>query len=454
MATGVFARKAFGSSFSRWSADDARRVALGIGLAALAIRLAWVAHVLAGNEQLAVFSDSAGYLDPAHSLLDHLRFDMRAGSDTPMWLRTPGYPVFLAAVGGLFGRGLAPILAVQAIVGAVTVIVVHRAALLIAGPRVAMAAALLLAFDPFSVVATGNVLTETVAQLLMALFVWAGVRAMRSSSPQAWLLVGSALAVSTLVRPTTYYLTPLLLVLIAWLVRDRGIGVLRTLLVFMAPTLLLVGGWQVRNAIVVDSAQYTTLDASNLALWRGAAIEYRTGDYASYRDAQLAVVDRVARSVGVTDPDAVDLLRAYAPEGVDQADYWGAMRSEGIRLIRSEPGIYVDETVTGFRNLLFDVHFADEQLGSVFVSTSTVPALRVLLFVEYVVAAIGLFVLTRRGTPVQRRSAWFLVFVLAFVFAASSGPESEERIRTPMLPIVFVFVAAGLDARAIARADP
>jgi hypothetical protein len=193
--------------------------ALSLGLA---LRLFFIIHFpfYAG--------DTKFYDELARNLLDHRVYGLFVhGQLTPVDMRMPGYPVFLAGLYATFGRSIRAVMVVQACIDLITCVLTALIAGMIAPvntkTRVATIALWMAALCPFTANYTAAVLTEALATFLTTLavlaFVIAFERASTDSSNEsfghqslyskagAWLLTGIIVGLGTLVRPET----PLLL---------------------------------------------------------------------------------------------------------------------------------------------------------------------------------------------------------------------------------------------------
>ncbi|MFO0948689.1 MAG: hypothetical protein U1D30_22650 [Planctomycetota bacterium] len=182
--------------------------------------------------------------------------------------RTPGYPLFIVIAWRLFGHADRSILLLQAIVATGTVAVAHgmskrfesmRAEAPVAMGKSAAGAplfALLFAtFDPYAIVLSGMVLSETLAAFLLALAGMFALAASNSNNPWFCRLFGISAAAGVLVRPSSLFLA---LIGMGWLWRRataRG-GVLRAILWFV----ITMSPWWARNAAVYGIFVATTLN--------------------------------------------------------------------------------------------------------------------------------------------------------------------------------------------------
>jgi len=193
--------------------------ALSLGLA---LRLFFVIHFpfYAG--------DTKFYDELARNLLDHRVYGLFVhGQLTPVDMRMPGYPVFLAGAYAAFGRSIRAVMVVQACIDLITCVLTALIAGMIAPvhskTRVATIALWMAALCPFTANYTAAVLTEVLATFLTTLAVLAFVIAFERASTDSsngsvahrflyseagwWLLTGFIVGLGTLVRPET----PLLL---------------------------------------------------------------------------------------------------------------------------------------------------------------------------------------------------------------------------------------------------
>lgn len=242
----------------------------GAVLAAFALRLYFVWRF-----PFYAAGDTPIYQQLAHNWLRHGVYGLEiAGRLTPVDIRVPGYPAFLAAIDIFFGERARAVMVAQALLGVLTCLLVAAMAAVLAPKesrrRVALAALWLAALCPFTANYTAVVLTETLTIFLSTLALLVLMEALRlsqgkdivaqteASSHMPWLLGGMVVGFGTLVRPET----PLILaaagaVLVALWWRPRNWPRL-----LQTGTLLAVGlvlpllPWAARNWRVVHTVQF------------------------------------------------------------------------------------------------------------------------------------------------------------------------------------------------------
>jgi 4-amino-4-deoxy-L-arabinose transferase-like glycosyltransferase len=216
--------------------------ALGLGLRLAFGLMYWVDQPLTRDER--------EYLSLARGLASGRGFvydaDVLSGPQDPFG-RAPGYPVFLALVGG--GRRVtnavpASVKIAQSVVGAGGVLLVGILAARLAGPRASAAAAFLAAGYPPLVWVAGYAWSEAIAWPVGLAMVWLFDRAVEHAGRAAWrfaIVAGMVCGIAILIRPSTLLFLPLAL---AWLIWKRRLIPAAALTLAAA---LVVAPWSARN---------------------------------------------------------------------------------------------------------------------------------------------------------------------------------------------------------------
>jgi len=206
-----------------------------------------------------------------------------AGHLTPVDMRVPGYPAFLAAIFAFFGQSARAAMLAQSAIDLATCFLVALIAARLAPPssrqRVALAGLWLAALCPFTANYTAVVLTETLVIFLTALALLVLLEACVSSSPlnhgsapagisgfSRWLLGGLIVGFGTLVRPET----PLLLLAVGlvlvqkwWRLADWK-KLARAVALMTAGLLLPLVPWAARNWNELHDVQFLAPHYSTL----------------------------------------------------------------------------------------------------------------------------------------------------------------------------------------------
>ena len=453
-----------------WPTFDSGRVRLplaGILLLALLLRVALFAAAWHNAPDLhtLVAIDTISYAAPAESLLADGTFS-RDGA--PEIVRTPGYPLLLT-VGLLLGHVELVTIALQIILSVASVALIYDLAWeLTASSSAALAASALAALEPLSIIFTVHLLSETLfAFLLLASFSLL-LRYLRTSSALALVATALILAAATFVRPISYYLPPviaLLLLVRAW-TRSAPPGQaiappngrLREAVLamtFVAVCFSPLAAWQVRNYMLTGYGGFAAIAESDLYFCHGLSIvAHQSGKPLKQLRSEMGACDD-------------QLFKSLHPElrDADQAAKFRYLKTEGCRLLRGNILTYAKIHAAGTLNLAIDsgavtllcvldrypkeglVPLSNDIRG-LFRRAQLDPAqhcylrwaFRVALGLIYCACALGLVVAWHRLSW-----QWTLVLVTsAYFLALSGGPLGYCRLRHPVMPVICILAGYGI----------
>jgi len=249
MSSGRLAR------FRAWSKDPPRRadgfVALGLGLVARLVAVAWAAGSFPPVEDGRFYHVLATRLAEGHGYT----WRWPDGVVTHVAHYPVGYPAFVAAGYAVFGEHAVVAMLENALLGAIGVLAVHRVAARMTTRLGALTAALAVALHPGLVLYTPALMTEGVTAALLAVAAWIAI-GIPESSGRARLLriagLGVWLGLSALIRGQTLLLAPLFGAVAGWAGRRRlrSAALAATLSTLFA--LLAVAPWTARNCRQMD----------------------------------------------------------------------------------------------------------------------------------------------------------------------------------------------------------
>lgn len=196
---------------ARWSALSARARALAVGAAALALRLPAVALSARSIERP---PDFLSYDEFARLMLSGWGW-----VTTPLAVREPGYPAFMALAYALPGNDLLALLLLQALAGAAACALAYATLARIVREPVAAIAAFLMAASPHFVAHTVLPIREALVVALLTAFVAAFYRSLHEPGPRP--AFASALWFVLLAHTDVRFL-PLVIVLPAMAGLHRG----------------------------------------------------------------------------------------------------------------------------------------------------------------------------------------------------------------------------------------
>ncbi len=175
-------------------------------------------------------------------------YAMTPGIPTP--IRAPAYPVLLAAVYSFSGHSLPAVRWVQALIGALTCLLIYAAGRKFLSERISFLGGVLLAAYPVLIAYTGLILSETLFTFFLAASMYFFARGLVRGDTVSFAGTGILLGSATLTRPTTI-LFPFLLAAVIFL-RMPSFRLRRSLIVFVG-FLFIVLPWTIRNYVVFQT---------------------------------------------------------------------------------------------------------------------------------------------------------------------------------------------------------
>jgi hypothetical protein len=365
------------------------------------------------------FPDSFTYLTPARNLLHGLGFTTGGVIET---LRTPGYPLLLAA----FGLRIVPMIVFQHLLNAAIAVSIYLLLTKRMGNRfIAITAAVLFAIDTPTLHYANKILTETLftaglfALFAMVLYAW--------KLPAAGLLTG----VLVLIRPVA--IAYFLIVAVSLMLRRVRA---RTIAAYVALALLLPFAWALRNLHGTGVFTISSISGVNLLSYRAAgalAIEDDGNFEADLADEiqglQADADDEIQARLHI--PDAGELPSAV------RGRYYSEI---AWRVLRQHPRAAAMLTLRGLLVNIFDSRWEGMEIVSRFPADIVRRGLDAFTAAEFVFAIVGALALWRR----DRDLAAITVATVLYFLLISAGGESESRFRVPVIPQIAMAAACGL----------
>lgn len=240
-------------------------------------------------------------------------------------LRTPGYPLFLALCQTLFGERTLPARLLQAALGALCVWLVYRLVRAVwpeahppdaPGWTPALAAAALLAIEPYTILTSIFLLSEALFLPLLLLGLWALAAAWNRQPTQSHIRIfcvfaaGLAFGAAVLVKPSFALFPPL--AGLAWVLTARSRPAILGALCLGLGVALAMAPWWVRNAQIYGRFVPT-------ALWSGASLYDGWNPHAT----------------GGSD---MDFLNAPALQGLSEEAQDATLRRRALDWAKAHPG--------------------------------------------------------------------------------------------------------------------
>jgi 4-amino-4-deoxy-L-arabinose transferase-like glycosyltransferase len=343
------------------------------------------------------------------------------GISHPSAWKAPGYPAWVGFWYSLLGESALRVELVQSLLAPLTVLATWALARRLFDPRVAIVSAFMVALFPLVFEYFGLLFPEALATPLALVVLLLALD--RPPTPRLALLVGLALGINLLVRPTAFFL--LAGVAAAWIVAAgwrRGIVLAAASAIVAA---LVIAPWTVRNALT-DEVGFIPISVQDAAA-------YGTFNAEAANDPDRPYAWRVApkgidRYVDLSEPTSEsefrsklqDAARDYIgdhPASVPKAVFWnGITRFWDFR----PPGQALDEVeFQGRSEVVRGIGLA-------------------MYYVLIVLAIAGLWRIRRRTEIVAPVLAMAVVATLAFTIVAGT------RYRAPLEPVVAILACSVL----------
>ena len=152
--------------------------------------------------------DSTGYVDMARSILNGDE-SLLANDETARGLRTPGYPIFLAAVFTISDNPYLVII-LQILIALATLPLLYGIGQKITNGTVAFLATLAYIIYPTTAFLNTQILSETLFMFFTSLALWLLLNLPKQKALE-FLVIGAAVGTATLVRPSFLYIIPFIL---------------------------------------------------------------------------------------------------------------------------------------------------------------------------------------------------------------------------------------------------
>ncbi len=405
--------------------------------------------------------DSMGYVASAEALLKTGTFSVSPErGDMPQTVRTPGYPIFLAVIFACCGKNLAAVVLTQIVLSLLTIVLTWHVARRAFGGRVGALSALLIALDLNSLSYTNMILTETLFTLVLLAFLAIAVHLDSDQQTRrafAALAGGLVLAVATHIRPIGYFLPLVVMVAMSALGWRRKWGVKVLVgqgLLLILPSVILVGGWQVRNHRLTGSSEFSQMVGFGALDSTGVHI-------VAQRDG--VSLEEARKRLGLA--GSTERFLSHPEE------HWGERwKRQYIELIRENPWICVKVQLTGAARTLAGPGATQllNLLGIPMGSSKTpdyclgiVPTFYpaelarlpwagrmimmwagVYLGILYFGIAVFLWMALTKRT--DEKWILFLMLILVAYFLFLGGGGAYSRFRVPIAPVLAIASAVGM----------
>jgi hypothetical protein len=405
--------------------------------------------------------DSDTYIELAKALA----FKFQFATDGPEIFRTPGYPVFLIP-GLLLNHLILVAILLQIAVSCLTVYVIFQIGRVVfESQRTASFAAFLYAIEPQSVLYSSKILAETVFTGLVAGFLALMFSYMRKRDFRSLLVASFFLSAAVYVRPIAFYL-PVIVSFLIFATAALGNSARSSALpgvVFLTICAVSIGIWNLRNGHSAGYFGFSSVSDYNLYFYQAASVlaVERGVPYYSIRE-----------QLGAENP-SVYFENHPEQRQWTRGEVSSYQRREGLRVLFRNPFQYAVIHLKGMLRMLLDPGVEYLKMFGMYPRSGgllgriidqgliqTVILLRrespfvfwssgllcVVLTFYWLTALLGVWLVWRS----HKADTAFILTVVLYFLILSGGPNSLERFRHPVMPVVCLLAGCAL-ARIVNR---
>lgn len=360
--------------------------------------------------------DTGSYEIVAQSLLKGDGFSSPPG--VPDATRAPIYPLFLAGIYFLFGQNHMAIKLVQAILGAISCLIIYFIAKEIFNRKVGLWSGVVMALY-FPLISTaGFVLSEELSIFLLTISIFFLTRATKRKQVKWYVLSGILMGLATLCRPMTLLFPFFLYLTIPFLPFKKKEFILIS--IFFLSMIIIIAPWTIRNYIRFNTF-IAVQTGGGTNLWVGSyfpsdgLFPYSSSSYQNPKDQET--YDKIARGLSPIEAD-----KAYS--------------REAIKNILNNPSGYLRLCVEKFRRFWFWIPGGVKVLKSYPKIKFGITAVDYSIFLLFILGLwVGLKENWRDKSPILAIILYFTI-MHTLIFAI-------PRYRLPIMPYVLVFAVVG-----------
>lgn len=428
-------------------------------LLSLIVRMAIFSMVAAQPLKYYSDSDAYSYEIIALNLFQHGRFSQATQPPlTPDIYRTPVYPVMLAGIYAITHESAASMIILQILIGSFAAALTYLLAINLNLPRqYGVIAAIIVIFDPLTVLTTYQLLTETIfttfliaGMLLLSLY-W------KNSHTSLLALASVFIAAAALTRPIGQFLPIAVLPvfgMVLWQKRQPWKQISLQIFLFLALSLLMIQAWAYRNYHEADIWTLSAISEKNLLYYRGSyvlALARNISRDEAGQELKKYMQDQI-HAENLSEAQSIALMRKKALEiFVQYPKQTFMVHASGLVRVLINPGLDLicimlnqQGNISGCaaENAESFLDRITEKLSNMSTFQKAVATWSILLLLAvYAGAAIGIWVLFRQN---NRIALMLLIILIAYFSLLSAGGESVSRFRIPFLPFLAILASAGL----------
>ena len=376
--------------------------------------------------------------------------------------RMPGYPLFIASIYSIFGEVMWNVILIQILLDSISCIMIATIAHLLFDKGFWIAG-VLSSINLNMVILSSTFLPDTLFLFLFILFLFSFSQYLQNKNIRWFFLLTLFISLATLVRPSSYYLLPILLIgLVGWRLweRDTVIKISKLVALYLLVVGTLLGSIHQRNYQQYGSIALASNTGSHLLNWVVPAT-YQYSGQGSYQEGQKLAREKLAfvlqndhlerlpsnpfasssyqANVGkelLFEFGFMNILKAWVVGSTINLLAPSVAYAPALRAME-HPSFYETEG-SGIVEKLFN--YIKNSSGLLYLSILAAGTIISVVFT--MLALVGAFKMTLEFPPVTV----ITLLILVGYFLAITGPIIGVKYRLPIEPILILFATYFLNA--------
>ena len=368
--------------------------------------------------------------------------------------RVPGYPLFISSIYTVFGESLWNVISIQILLDSASCVVIALMAKSLFGKGFWIAGVLSV-INLNMIILSASLLTDTLFLFLFILFIFSLLQYLQNERTSWLILLVLFISLATLVRPSSYYLLPILLIgLVGWRLwhRDTILKIGKLVILYLVIIGVLLGGIHQRNYQQYGSTALVSQTGTHLLGWIVPAT-YQYSGQGSYQEGQQLARGKLASALQrdqleeLSNPfesssylanvgkdvlfelGFINILKAWTVGSVINLLAPSVAFSPALRAME-HPSFYETEG-NGIIEKLFN--YIKNSSGFLYLSILAVGTIISIIFTMLALA--GVFKMISALPPITVTT----LLLLVGYFFAITGPIIGVKYRLPIEPILTLF---------------
>ena len=370
--------------------------------------------------------------------------------------RMPGYPLFIASIYSIFGEVMWNVILIQILLDSISCIMIATIAHLLFDKGFWIAG-VLSSINLNMVILSSTFLPDTLFLFLFILFLFSFSQYLQNKNIRWFFLLTLFISLATLVRPSSYYLLPILLIgLVGWRLweRDTVIKISKLVALYLLVVGTLLGSIHQRNYQQYGSIALASNTGSHLLNWVVPAT-YQYSGQGSYQEGQKLAREKLAfvlqndhlerlpsnpfasssyqANVGkelLFEFGFMNILKAWVVGSTINLLAPSVAYAPALRAME-HPSFYEAKGAGTFEKL---INYIKNTSGFLYLSILAVGTIISITFT--MLALIGVFKMISALPPITTTT----LLLLVGYFFAITGPIIGVKYRLPIEPILTLFV--------------